>query len=183
MADDIALPLYPEVEPRKHLSKKQKAQVVLRQNGRCAGCGIKPRAWEFDHTKARWKGDVDQSDLNGWQAFGSRRECHCHRDKTAAEAAERAEMNRLRKATERHARQMRMKITMTPAAIRREKLREQIAAGNKVIRSRNTFDRPSLLFKLARSESPSKWGRAGAPKKSWPKGRGFSRSARVKPAR
>ena len=87
MADDLALPLYPEVEARKHLSKKQKAQVVLRQNGRCAGCGIKPRAWEFDHTKARWKGDVDQSDLNGWQAFGSRRECHCHRDKTAAEAA------------------------------------------------------------------------------------------------
>ena len=45
------------------------------------------------------------------------------------------------------------------------------------LKSKSTFDRPSLPFKLARSESPSKWGRAGA-KKSWPKGRGFSRSAR-----
>lgn len=179
MADDLALPLYPEVEARKHLSKKQKALVVLRQNGRCAGCGIKPRAWEFDHDKALWKGETVQADLDTWVAYGSRRECNCHRDKTAVEAAERAEMNRLRKATERHARQMRMKITMTPAAIRREKLREQIAAGNKVIRSRNTFDRPSPLFKLVRSESPSKWGRAGG-KKSWPKGRKFMGSIRLK---
>jgi len=48
------------------------------------------------------------------------------------------------------------------------------------IQQRNTFDRPSLLFKLARSESPSKWGRAGAPKRSWPKGRKFMGSSRLK---
>ena len=89
-------PVYPEVEKRDYLNKREKAELVLSQGGRCAGCGIKPKAWEFDHRKARWKGDTDQSDLKTWQAFGSRDECSCHMEKTSDEAAERAKMRRCR---------------------------------------------------------------------------------------
>lgn len=93
----LRVPEYPEVEDRKHLSAKQKAELVLKQGGRCAGCGIKPRhGWEFDHGKALWKGDTNQSDIREWQAFGSRKDCKCHATKTAKEAAERAKMRRLR---------------------------------------------------------------------------------------
>lgn len=149
MADDLALPLYPEVEARRYLSKKQKAEVILRQRGRCAGCGIKPRTWEFDHTKARWKGDVDQADLNGWQALGSRRECNCHRDKTAAEAGERAKMNRVRSDTERHASRMKAKASLAREAFKRQRREEA-----KLV-SRSTFDQPPLPNIKARiSKSP-----------------------------
>jgi hypothetical protein len=99
MSDDIPklrTPVYPEVEVRRKLNEKERAELVRRQNGKCAGCGIKPKRWEYDHRKARWKGDTDQSDLATWQAFGSRDECSCHAEKTAAEAAERAQMRRLR---------------------------------------------------------------------------------------
>ena len=89
-------PVYPEVEKRDYLNKREKAELVLSQGGRCAGCGIKPKRWEFDHRKARWKGDTDQSDLKTWQAFGSRDECGCHTAKTAEEATERGKMRRLR---------------------------------------------------------------------------------------
>ena len=89
-------PVYPEVEERDYLNKREKAELVLSQGGRCAGCGIKPKAWEYDHRKARWKGDTDQSDLATWQAFGSRDECGCHAEKTAEEAGERAYMLRCR---------------------------------------------------------------------------------------
>lgn len=167
MADDLLLPLYPEVEARRHLSKKQKAQVVLRQNGRCAGCGIKARKWEFDHEKALWKGDTDQSDLRGWQAFGSRQECDCHLNKTRAEAGERAKMKRVRTDEERHAARMRMKATMTPAAIRREKLKEKIAAGNRKIQSRgfskqealpNSWNKPASYVSKLSKEYRRKFG-------------------------
>jgi hypothetical protein len=89
-------PEYPEVEERSYLRPREKAALVLAQAGRCAGCGIKPMRWEYDHRKARWKGDTDQSDLKTWQAFGSRDECDCHAEKTAEEAGERAQMRRLR---------------------------------------------------------------------------------------
>lgn len=90
-------PEYPEVEARKALTKKQRAQVILRQNGLCAGCGIKPRdGWELDHDKALWKGETKQADLDTWRAYGSRKDCDCHKLKTADEAGERAKMRRLR---------------------------------------------------------------------------------------
>ena len=99
--------VYPEVETRSYLSKKEKAALVLSQGGRCAGCGIKPKRFEFDHRKARWKGDTDQSDLKTWQAFGSREECDCHMEKTADEAGERAKMRRCRGLTGQRARRER----------------------------------------------------------------------------
>jgi len=179
MADDLLLPLYPEVEARRHLSKKQKAQVVLRQNGRCAGCGIKPRGWEFDHDKALWKGETKQEDLSTWVAYASRKECDCHKHKTAAEAAERAEMHRLRKATERHATVMHIKGTQTLAAVRREKLKARIAKGNRAIQGRNSFSDPPLI-KTRRSESPGRIMSAGIGGKRWGKGRKFMGSARFK---
>jgi hypothetical protein len=93
----LRTPVYPEVEARRKLTKKERAQIVLRQDGKCAGCGIKPRhGWEFDHDKALWKGGTDQGDLDTWRALGSREDCTCHADKTAGEAGERAQMRRLR---------------------------------------------------------------------------------------
>ena len=101
MTDDtipkLRQPEYPEVEARKALTKKQRAQVILRQRGLCAGCGIKPRhGWELDHDKALWKGETKQADLDTWRAYGSRKDCDCHKLKTADEAGERAKMRRLR---------------------------------------------------------------------------------------
>jgi hypothetical protein len=90
-------PEYPEVEGRRKLNEKERAELVRRQDGKCAGCGIAPRhGWEADHGKALWKGDTDQSDLTTWQAFGSHKDCGCHAAKTAEEARERAQMRRLR---------------------------------------------------------------------------------------
>lgn len=86
---------YPRAENRRKLSPRERALIVLRQQGRCAGCGIKAKAWEFDHVSARWKGQVSQTDLNNWQAFASRKECDCHKNKTAEEAADRAKRDRL----------------------------------------------------------------------------------------
>lgn len=161
MADDLTIPKlrtpeYPEVHPRKYLTPKLKAQLALKQNGLCALCGCKPRAFEWDHIQELWAGGTNA--IENWQGV-----CRgCHRDKSGKQAKHRAKMNRCRGKAGQVARRK--------------------AHGSK-LKSKSTFDRPSLPFKLARSESPSKWGSAGAPKRSWPKGRGFSRSARVKPAR
>jgi len=155
MADDLTIPKlrtpeYPEVHPRKYLTPKLKAQLALKQNGLCALCGCKPRAFEWDHIQELWAGGTNA--IENWQGV-----CRgCHRDKSGKQAKHRAKMNRCRGKAGQVARRK--------------------AHGSK-LKSKSTFDRPSLPFKLARSESPSKWGRAGG-KKSWPKGRGFSRSAR-----
>lgn len=87
---------YPEPETRRKLTPAEKQEVRKRQDGKCAGCGIIPKAWEFDHIDARWKGQVSQAGLDNWQGFGSRNDCKCHRIKTGAEAKDRAKMNRLR---------------------------------------------------------------------------------------
>ena len=96
--------VYPEVEERDYLNEAEKKIVRDRQDGKCAGCSIVPKAWEYDHIKARWKGDTDQSDLSTWQGFGSKSDCDCHQKKTDEEAAERAEMNRKRDLTSQYAR-------------------------------------------------------------------------------
>ncbi len=150
-------PEYPEVESRDYLNKREKAELVLSQGGRCAGCGIKPKAWEYDHDKALWKGDTNQSDLKTWQAFGSRTECGCHAKKTAEEANERAKMRRLRMEKGQQARRK---------------------ANGPQIKSRPT-KWPKRAIKSRGFEFPSKWGRAGAPKRSWPK-RKFGSSSRLK---
>ena len=164
MADTA--PLYPEVEARRKLSKKQRAEVILRQRGLCAGCGIKPRhGWEMDHDKALWKGDTKQSDLDTWQAFGSRKDCRCHKEKTAAEAGERAKMYRVRTDAEKHASIMRMKGVETPAAIRRAKIAEKLAKGNRALKSR-----PLIETRESRSPSASFGGGRKLA------GRGFDRT-------
>ena len=163
MADDLLPfdkrrePEFPETHERKYLTPKQKVALLTNQGGRCAICREKCRAFEYDHVVELWASGTN--DFSNWQALCR----NCHTTKSGVEAKHRAKMNRLRGKA---------------GQVKRRKER-----GSSLIKGRNTFDRPSPLFKLVRSESPSKWGRAGAPKKSWPKGRGFSRSARVKPAR
>lgn len=86
---------YPEVEERDYLNKREKAELVLSQKGRCAGCGIKPRyGFEYDHILELWEGGTN--DLDNWQAFGSHKDCKCHAKKSAAATKRRAKMKRLR---------------------------------------------------------------------------------------
>lgn len=160
MADDLTLPTYPEVEARRHLSKKQKAEVILRQQGRCAGCGIKPRAWEFDHNKALWKGETDQANLNTWVAYGSRKDCECHLRKTSAEAGERAKMKRVRSDTERHATRMKAKAALAREVFKRERREEA-----KLV-SRNSFSQPRLLPTLEnrKKDGAANFGGGSKPK-------------------
>ena len=170
-------PIYPEVEHRRHLSKKQKVEVILRQHGRCAGCGIKPKAWEFDHDKALWKGETDQANLDTWVAYGSRKDCDCHLRKTSAEAGERAKMKRVRSDTERHATRMKAKATLAREVFKRERRAES------KIQSRG-FQKPLLPTSDSRKpdgaasfavSALSKHSR-GYRKRSWPK-RGFSKGS------
>lgn len=88
-------PDYPDTEDRKKLSPKRKAELILSQDGKCAGCGIKPRhGWELDHIQELW--ETGSNALSNWQAFGSRKDCDCHAIKTGAAAKRRAKQNRLR---------------------------------------------------------------------------------------
>lgn len=132
-------PEYPETEARGKLSRKDRARLCLSQNGRCAGCGIKPRyGWEFDHIDELWEGGTNA--LSNWQAFGSRRDCKCHAVKTAQAARRRAKMHRLRGDT---------------GQVKRRKER-----GSK-LKSRNTFAQPSLPMRLRTSREPGKILSAG----------------------
>lgn len=103
MPDSATLPFgkdrkpdWPIVHARKGLTRGQKARLCLSQDGKCAGCGIKPRRFEFDHRDPLWTG-ANPSSLADWQALGGREDCECHKAKTSAEATERARMNRIRK--------------------------------------------------------------------------------------
>ena len=95
MADTLpfgkdAQPEYPEVHPRKYLTPKLKAQLALKQNGLCALCGCKPRAFEWDHILELWAGGTNA--FENWQGLCRK----CHTDKSGAEAKHRAKMNRCR---------------------------------------------------------------------------------------
>lgn len=99
-------PEYPETHARKYLSDKQRAELCLKQHGKCAGCKIKPRhGWEYDHIIELWEGGTN--DAANFQAFGSARDCKCHVKKTRAAAARRAKMRRLRGETGQRARRER----------------------------------------------------------------------------
>lgn len=88
-------PDYPDTEDRKRLSDKQKAELCLKQSGKCAGCQKKPlHGWEFDHVNELW--ECGTNALDNWQAFGSRKDCECHAIKTGKAAKRRAKQNRLR---------------------------------------------------------------------------------------
>ena len=91
----IRTPEYPETYVRGKLSQKERAKLFLRQDGKCAGCGIKLRnSWEADHIIELWEGGTNAPD--NWQAFGANKDCGCHAKKTAEATKRRAKMFRLR---------------------------------------------------------------------------------------
>lgn len=57
------------MEARRHLTQAQKAKVMLRQSGKCAGCGKRliAKMFEFDHIQdLQHDGD---NELDNWQAL------------------------------------------------------------------------------------------------------------------
>ena len=154
MSDGNALP---KPVKRKGFTPRDVAAVFIKCEARCALCREKVSLGNYAIDHIQRLDALGAHSLENWQLLCA----PCHAGKTRVDNRE----------------------AKKGARVRREKGQQARRAkfGSK-LKSRNTFqDRPSLLFKLARSESPSKWGRAGG-KKCWPKGRGFSRSARVKPA-
>lgn len=114
MADSLpfgkdARPEYPPVHPRRGLTPGQKKLLRDSQDGRCNGCGIKPKRWEYDHICEVWEGG-SSTDFANWQALGARTDCDCHRAKSAEKTAQRAAMNRIRKKA--------LKETRKPAVMR-----------------------------------------------------------------
>lgn len=142
----------PKPEKRKPLTRFQFATLILAQEGRCGcGCGKKLVADRIIDEH------VIALDFLGSNSLDNRSlwDRDCSKAKTAKDLS---------------------------AAAKGKRLRRETGQGPKrKIVSRNTFDPPSLPFKLARSESPSKWGSAGG-KKSWPK-RKFVSSTRLKAAK
>ena len=80
---------------RRSFSLKTKADIIARQDGKCAcPCGEKftdPRDVHFDHIVPLWLGGEDTPD--NLQALLPRH----HIDKTTREAKDRAKVNRIRK--------------------------------------------------------------------------------------
>jgi hypothetical protein len=128
-------PDYPETEDRAKLSAKQRAALVLKQEGRCALCACKPRKFEGDHIQELWEGGTNEPD--NWQML-----CPpCHKLKSGAAAKRRAKMNRLRHKTGQIKR-------------RKERAKPLIQSKQKIL-SRG-FSRPS--------SDPSKWQGSNWPK-------------------
>lgn len=124
---------------RKPLTRFQFATLILKQEGKCGcGCGMKLQADRIIDEHLTPLDSLGSNDLSNRALFS----LDCAKRKTQVDRAARDKGRRIRGETK--------------------------TGPKRKIVSRNTFDRPSLLFKLARSESPSKWGRAGG-KKSWPK--------------
>ena len=92
--DPLREPDYPETHERARPGKRAQAEIKARQDGLCALCGIKPKRWVWDHIIPLWKSGTNDTD--NIQGLGSEDECECHAEKTKAEAAERAAMNRAR---------------------------------------------------------------------------------------
>ncbi len=73
--------------PRKRLTTAQRVRIFDGNDEHCHICGLRihiGQQWEADHVKARWKGGTD--------IIGNYRPAHvdCHKEKSAAESAERA---------------------------------------------------------------------------------------------
>lgn len=84
---------------RRYLSAKEKAEMLLAQNGRCAACGSKLAApnIEYDHTVAGWLVEHREKPDRAICATP------CHRDKTAkTDIPAIAKVKRLTKATDEH---------------------------------------------------------------------------------
>lgn len=75
---------------RGHLTQRQKAKVMLRQNGKCAGCGKRLIVgfFEFDHIQdLQHDGD---NELDNWQALCTK-PCHRLKTKKGNQAREKAD--------------------------------------------------------------------------------------------
>lgn len=97
---------YPETCARGKPSLAQKAELRRRAGNVCASCGVKPKhGWEYDHILELWETGTNK--LDNFQALGSRKDCDCHAEKTAAAAKRRAKMRRLRGETGQRARRER----------------------------------------------------------------------------
>lgn len=81
-------------EPRKPLTKKQRAELYLEQKGRCYVCGEFRTLAEFDDDHRL------PLELGGTNDLSNRKlicRATCHREKTIAEAKARGKVRRLRK--------------------------------------------------------------------------------------
>lgn len=76
---------------RRYLTDKEKAEMVLAQQGRCACCGekLQPPNIEFDHTVAGWL--VDHKDKPDRAICAT----PCHRNKTRGDVKRIAKAKRL----------------------------------------------------------------------------------------
>lgn len=77
---------------RRYMSQKQRVELVLSQDGRCAICGEKlhPGNIEFDHIQAL-EHDGDNA-ADNWRALCT---SPCHKDKTRADHQARAKRDRI----------------------------------------------------------------------------------------
>jgi hypothetical protein len=82
-----------EIERRKPLTPKQRAELFATHDGRCYLCGEKIKAgepWDDEHVIQRW--------VSGDDSLANRRPAHrltCHKVKTAKDATVRAKVKRL----------------------------------------------------------------------------------------
>ena len=131
--------------PRKALSKFEFAVKFLEQQGRCYLCNGKLESGKVidEHDPPRETMPAAICDNLEFRKLACR---SCAKAKTVEDQAVIAKQRRIRGEKGQRARR---------------------AKHGPSLKSKSTFDRPSLPFKLARSESPSKWGRAGG--KKWPK--------------
>lgn len=161
MADDAL----PTPEPRKKASKKRIGELLKRQRGLCALCPTVLAKINQGMVFICAPFDVDHVlplDLLGGQDDDNL-QClcvPCHKAKTKTDIKHIAKGRRVRTDQERHATRMRMKATMTPAAVRREKLKEKIAAGNRKIQSRGFSKQEARLPLNDRpSRNPNSWNK------------------------
>lgn len=77
---------------RRYLTQKQRVELVLSQDGRCAMCGdkLRPGNIEYDHVQALVHGGDNAPD--NWRAICAD---PCHRNKTRADVQAKAKADRL----------------------------------------------------------------------------------------
>lgn len=77
---------------RGHLTQKQKVELMLSQNGKCAACGQRLIAGMFDYDHIQDLQHEGNNDLDNWQALCTK---PCHKDKTRRGIQARAKVERI----------------------------------------------------------------------------------------
>lgn len=78
-----------EIEPRRSITKSQRAAAFLRAGGRCEKCRVKPDLYEVDHRIPRARGGIHAPE--NWQIL-----CvPCHKIKTKQDVSDIAKENRI----------------------------------------------------------------------------------------